>query len=316
MGSNRLIGRHIYRNTQNGSSGISAIWTQQEGPRVEAFVTNPLVHLPNSRPALDDNDIRLDEAAPAVFWGALIDRLQVAGNAAEVYLFGLDESDSRNRQTRNRELITVGARLLDDSGRWQWELETAYQFGDSRATANPADTTDLSHSAWLVHADIGHQFEGPWRPRLELRYDYASGDQRPGDGDNERFDALFGPLRFDYGPTGLYNAVIRSNSNTAGLYMVLTPTDDMNWMLGYRTASLASDRDTFGNSGLRDVTGSSGASIGEQFETRFRWELAPGNLRFESGAAVLFKGEFAENAPGAPPPDDTVYLYAQLLSTF
>jgi hypothetical protein len=316
MGSNRYIARHIYRNALQAHTGATLIWSRQDGPRLQLFATNPVRRLPFERSALEDNEIRFDEDSATVFWGAHLDGLAFGAADAAVYLFGIDDSDTTRRPTRNRNYLTAGFRLLGADEDWYWELESAYQFGTVRETILPGDTEDLDHRAWLLHADIGRRLTGRWRPVVELRYDYASGDDRPGDDSNERFDSLFGPLRFDYGPTSIYNAIRRENSSALGLYLTVAPDDSVRWMTGYRAAWLASARDRFGASGLRDPAGASGNFVGHQIETRYRWDLLPGNLQLEFGGALLLKGEFLEDAPLAPDTGNTIYLYTMLTTRF
>ena len=275
-----------------------------------------MIRLPIDPARLRDNDIKLDEDSRTLFWGAHLDRVRLGSADAAVYVFGIDDSDTARLPTINRNYVTAGFRLTGDQDDWYWELESALQFGTVRESILPADTEDLDHRAWLLHADLGRRFNGNWNPVAELRFDYASGDERPDDDSNERFDSLFGPLRFDYGPTSIYNLVRRENSNTVGLYLTLTPRAGTAWMTGYRAAWLASDRDRLRGSGLRDPSGSSGDFLGHQIETRFRWELMPGNLRLEFGGALLSKGEFLEDAPLAPDTGNTVFLYTQLTPLF
>jgi hypothetical protein len=87
-------------------------------------------------------------------------------------------------------------------------------------------------------------------------------------------------------------------------------------MTTYRPFWLASDTDAWTTSGLRDPTGNSGSFIGHQLEVRLRWDVLPGNTRFELGGAYLFAGEFIKNAPNATYRGDTVYGYLSLETTF
>ncbi|MEM9404192.1 MAG: alginate export family protein [Pseudomonadota bacterium] len=316
MGSNRFVARHIFRNALQAHTGVNVLWTQDKGPRLQLFATNPVRRLPLDAESLRDNDVEFDEDTRTLFWGAHLDRLRFGTADAAVYVFGIDDSDTVRRPSLNRNYVTAGVRLLSDEDNWYWELETAYQFGSIRGSLSPGDLSNLDHRAWLVHADVGWRLKGSWSPVAELRFDYASGDDNPSDASNERFDTLVGPLRFDYGPTSIYNLVRRQNSNTTGLYLTLTPREDTAWMTGYRAAWLAIDRDRLSGSLLRDPDGGSGSFLGHQIETRYRWDLRPGNLRLEFGGAYLFKGEFLKDAPQAPETGNTIYLYTQLTTTF
>ena len=88
-------------------------------------------------------------------------------------------------------------------------------------------TQDLDHFAHFHHLSLGYSFDVPWSPRLSLHYDYASGDDDPSDGDNSRYDTLFGSRRFDYGPTSIYGAFARSNINTPGVRLALEPSHEI-----------------------------------------------------------------------------------------
>ena len=316
LGSNRFVGEHQFRNTRNAFTGAKFAWAQANSPRLQAFVTRPVARRPSARGPLEDNEVEFDEDSRSVFWGLHADRLRFGELDAEVYLYGIDDADTVSRPTRNRNFLTFGARVLGRSGAWSWSAEAALQSGTIRESAQASDTTDLDHEAWLLQTSLGRSFDATWSPRLSLRLDAISGDRRPGDGDNEGFDSLFGPGRFDFGPTGIYGVLRRTNLYSTGAYVDLVPFTDATWQFGYRAAWLQSRRDSFGGSGLRDVAGDSGRFAGHQIETRFRLELAADNLRFEAGGALLLKGEFLTDAPGAPPSGDTIFVYTNLLLTF
>ena len=315
MGSNRLVARHVYRQTLQGFSGVSANWSRSEGVRLQLFATRPVTRAPSDRSGLADNDIEWDELADTDFWGIHLDRWVIGNINASVYLFGIDDSYRGFGTATLRNHLTAGFRVLESRGLWRWELEAAYQNGEVRSIGTAATQT-LDHSAAMIHARIGRRLEHTWNPELQLRFDYASGDDQPNDSDSGRYDTLFGPLRFDFGPTGLYNAIRRVNVNTVGLYMNLEPRTDTTLMVGYRSAWLDSRRDAFGGSGLRDAAGESGRFVGHQLEARYRWEFAPGNWRFEAGGAYLWKGEFLSDAPGSLDPGNTLYLYSNVLLSF
>ena len=77
--------------------------------------------------------------------------------------------------------------------------------------------------AGFAHASAGYTFDAAWTPRVRVAWDYASGDADPNDGQNNRFDTLFGARRFEYGPTGIYGAVFRANLNSPEIRLILKP---------------------------------------------------------------------------------------------
>ncbi len=203
FGSRRFIGRNNFRNSINAFTG-GRLAIESESIDIRLFYTLPHQRLPSDKPAILDNDIEWDrESFDLVFWGGTVTPRDIwQGSAIDGYFLALDEDDSPARATRDRHLFTSGLRLYRDPepGRTDFEFEGAYQFGEISASSD-AGSASLDVSAWFVHAEIGHQFDAPWQPRVALEYDLASGDG-PGRSYG-RLDTLFGVRRPDYGPTGI-----------------------------------------------------------------------------------------------------------------
>ncbi len=319
-GRRRLVARNRYRNTLNAFTGIRARWHSAEGTSIEAFFVLPVNRAPSSFPSLIDNATRLDsESWHTRFWGVFVSHPKLIGRATgQAYLYGLHAEDGPNQQVADRDLYTPGVRLVAGpmAGAWDYEFDAAMQFGTSRATKSPSDRRDLTHLAGFVHAETGYSWAAPWSPRFSVEFDYASGDENPNDGTDNRFDTLYGARHFDFGPTGLYGAVARSNIETPGLRLELKPRSGISVMTGYRLLWLASARDAWTTAGLSDPSGASGRYLGEQLEARLRVEAIPKRLRLEVGGAVLTHGEFQQRAAGAPAAANTTYAYATALLSF
>jgi hypothetical protein len=163
---------------------------------------------------------------------------------------------------------------------------------------------------------LGYTFDASWKPRLAFQYDLSSGDTDSTDGHHNRYDTLFGALRFGHGPTGIFGAFARGNIHSSGVRLFLKPSKATKLMFAHRLCWLASKTDAWTTSGLRDVTGTSGRFIGNQIEGRLRWEPYPSNLRIETGAAHLFAGEFIRNAPNNTGQGSSSYGYKQATFTF
>ncbi len=320
VGSGGLVLRHRYRNTINAFTGLDWQWTGADGRHARAFVTLPVDRQPKRFDDLIDNERSFDrESTDVVFWGLFYQPPDLPwGDDGEAYLFGLHERDGARRATRNRQLLTPGIRFRRPAskGAFDYEIESVFQFGTSRSSTAATDTTDLDHFAHFQHVEAGYSFEAPWSPRLVAQFDYASGDRDPNDGDNERFDSLFGARRFDFGPTGIYGSFARANLITPGLRLQVKPSPSVRVMLAHRAFWLASDRDAWTTSGVRDAAGATSSYLGQQLEARLRWALVPENLQFEVGAAHLFDGTFLKNAPNATRQGDATYLYTQLTFSF
>jgi hypothetical protein len=327
VGSRRFVARNRFRNTINGFTGLDVEWQggeDRKGLLLRGFWTLPVLREPTvlRRDRLLDNDIVFDtETLNVQFWGLFAARDLSGKDRGELFVFGIHESDSSDRPTRNRQLATPGFRIFRKPApaAFDYTIENAIQFGESRASASntsPAGLKELDHFAHFHHLTLGYTFDALWSPRVALQYDFASGDRNPRDGKNERFDTLFGARRFDFNPTGIYGPFARSNLHTPGLRVQVKPHKKVTAFTAVRSFWLASKKDAWTTTGVRDVNGNSGSYIGTQIEFRVRWNILPDNLRLETGYAHLFAGEFVDDAPNSPANGDADYVYSQAVVSF
>lgn len=313
VGSRRFVARNRFRNTTNAFTGVYGGWKNDDGDEVQAFAFVPVIRRPGDRNDLRSNESKSDDEAEGTqFYGIHGKTNLDAHTTGELYTFVLDEDDSGDVETRDRELATFGARVNHKPrpGEFSFEWESAFQFGDSRTSSNPANAADLDHQAHFHRIGVGYQWAHPWKPHLEFVFDYASGDDDPNDGDNERFDTLFGARRGDIAPTGIWGPLARSNLVSPGLRLDLRPDEATRVQIAARQAWLASDRDAWTTTGLVDPTGNSGDEIGQVVELRVRHEVVPDNWLLDFGVAHLFAGDFIEDAPNNSGQDDSSYAYA------
>lgn len=319
LGSRRLIGRNVFRNTINSFTGVRLRLLDYGQWQFNGFVTMPVRRYPNTSAELLDEIHEFDEEDTHTWFSAGFLEIYdlFAGINGEVYLYHLDEGDSIRNPTRNRRYFTPGMRFYrkPKKSRFDFELEAIGQLGTVRASASPGDARDLDHAAWFQHIDIGYTFDMPWSPHLALEYDYASGDSDPNDNQDQRFDTLFGVRRGAYGPTGIYGTFARSNINTPGYRIKLAPRSDLSFMAAHRIYWLASNKDAWTTAGLRDSSGNTSNYLGHQLEFMLRWNVNS-SLNLETGWAHLFKGEFAKNTNNAPDGQDVDYFYVQSLLRF
>jgi hypothetical protein len=307
VGSRRLVARNRYRNTINAFTGIDWQWQYQQH-QFRAFYTLPIQRRVNGD--IIDSKPRFEAEHPKIrFWGLhytqpIIDKQ----NKIEFYLFGVDEDDTKNRATNNREHYTIGVRIWRKPyiNSFDYQLENVYQIGQSRSSKTA--TTNLDHLAHFHHLEIGYSFAAHWSPRLLIQYDYASGDDNPDDNNNNRFDTLYGARRFDFGPTSIYGAVARSNINSPGIRLILKPHQQLSTMFSLRGFWRASTTDAWITSGING----SHPYIGTQIEGSIRWDLLADNLRLETGFVHLFSGGLMTEADK----DDSTYAYLQAIIKF
>ena len=312
VGSRRLVARNAFRNTINSFTGLNAVWKGAQKEQVRAFVVSPVNRLPSDAEGLRDNDVEFDEELRQTrLFGVHAERpiLGDGRTIGELYVIRLDEDDEEDVNTRNRDLWTAGARILrrPAKGKLHFEWESMYQTGDSRSNTNPANTTDLDHRAHYHHLMLGYQFADEHRTRIEGLFDYASGDRDSTDGEQNRFDTIFGARRWEYGPTGIFGPFARANMLSPGLRLTLSPFERTQVMLTHRLHYRASTADAWTVAGLNDPDGA--RFIGHFTEGRVIYDVVPESLQFELGVAFLQGGGLIEDTASADWDGDSAYVY-------
>ncbi len=316
LGSRRLVAADDYRNTTNGYTGVRADVGWRSGWAATLIYTLPQQRRPDNPARLRRHAVALDrEGFDLVLWGGLVSRARAIGPVMlEASYFHLGERDAPGRPTRNRSLDTFGIRAMRDPAPHaiDGELETFVQRGHVSASTSPG-AARLPVRAWFVHADLGYTLGDPWKTRVALDYDHASGDT-PG-GSYGRFDTLFGMRRADLAPSGLYSAIVRGNLISPGVRFEAVPGKRTDLMASLRPFWLAARQDVFASTGVRDTTGRAGSFAGTQFDGRIRHTLTSW-LRLELDAVVLRKGRFLREASNASPGAWTRYVSVNATAAF
>jgi hypothetical protein len=323
LGKRRVMSRNRFRNTVNNFVGADWQRANAGGGNLRAFYLVPMRHLPADQASLLGNEFELDRgvrdtAVRGVFYG--LPELP-GGHFIEAYVLDY-EADARDPES-SADLVSMGARShrLPQSGRWSYEVELIAQSGESGADVEGVPRFDLQHDARFAHFEIGYTFDRAWSPTITLQYDRASGDENPFDDRNERFNTLFGDRRFDFGPTGIFGPFQRSNLETPGVRVAVSPSSRWQGMLSLRSLRLASSTDEWVGTDLRDASGAAGSSLGTQLEASATWAAIPGRLSLDVGFAALELGRFARQTlearqPADPQPNDPRYWYAAITTTF
>ena len=300
LGSRRLVAASDERNTTNSYAGLRAEFAPY-GVTTTLVYVRPRLRLPDDLDSLLDNRHRPDRDSRALeLWGGTAIRQDTLfGAALEGSYFRLRERDAPGRPTRDRDLETLGVRILraPTPGRWDYEVEVVGQRGEISQGVAPNDPR-LPVRAGFLHAEAGHTAPSAWRPRISAEFDLATGD-KPG-GVYGRFDTLFGSRRADLAPAGLYSAIGRSNIVSPGLRLEITPSPRWDGFVGARALWLQARQDAFSTTGVSDPAGASGRFAGLQADGRIRRWLIPDRLRAEINGVWLNKGHFLRRAPNAP----------------
>lgn len=324
IGSKRQIERVDFANVIKSYTGLNFRTDNARGDELHAIYVVPTARFPNTRPALDDNELSGDEEQwDRRIFGLHYRRADILPSLApglwgEAFVYGLEERDSNTFPTPDRSYISPGFRFYrqPEIGTWDLDLEGAWRHGTRYATSAPDDRQSLSVDASMLHAELGYTFDAPWQPRLAFEYYWASGDDDPGDLNFDQHERLFGSRRSDLNNTSIHGPLTPANLNAPGFRIEVKPNDRWDGRFYYHAAHLASETDSWVIARRRDTTGGSGSFIGHVLDARARYWVIPDSLRFELGASGLVYGEFAKNVPDGPEGGGTVFGYAQLTWSF
>lgn len=284
LGSGRLVSERDGPNLRRAFDGGRAFVTAPGGARLDGFLFRPVQPLGGS---FDDSSNRGE-----AFWG-LYGTAPLAGAlSADLYYLGYERAEASFAQGSGFEQRhTLGTRLFGKSGAWDWDLEGAVQFGRF-------DGAEIR--AWTAASDIGVTLAGlPWRPRLGLKADIASGDDDPRDGRLGTFNALYPKVPY-FTEAGL---VAPANLIDAYPSLRLQPTPaltlEFGWDLVWRQkrADAVYRPVPFGPlPGTANGTGNGPAEVGQQVQASLRWslgrhaELRAWYVHFDAGPALTRAG--------------------------
>lgn len=177
FGSQRLVSVRESPNIRRSFDGVRGTY-RDDTLRVDAFVTRPV----ETKPAIFDDQPDPDQ----LFWGvyAVTPVGLVPGLTADVYYLGLNRKNALfDVGVGREERHSIGTRLWGNPKPWDYNFEFVLQVG-SFGSQNIL--------AWTAASDTGYTLATlPWRPRVGLKANAASGDTNRKDGTLGTFNPLF-----------------------------------------------------------------------------------------------------------------------------
>jgi hypothetical protein len=284
-----LISTLDWANTRRTFQGVKTFW---HSPKLDldAFWVRPMnVSVSN----FDNWDTNRD------FYGLWATYKPQRGHFADLYFLSLDNNNSTvspkvigTLNAGNNVVHTVGSRYAGNYNQFLYELEAMYQFGRSvNLSLSPTDV-----SAGAVASGVGYQFSQlPMNPQLWLRYDYASGDKNPNDGQSNTFNQLF-PFGHYY--LGFLDRVGRQNIHDFNAQFTLHPQPWFTFIAQYHRFFLANAHDALYNAAgvayRRDPTGQAGTDVGDELDLRFNIHVNR-HQDVLLGYSKLWAGDFIKN---------------------
>jgi hypothetical protein len=282
FGSARLVDVREGPNVRRSFQGV-VLAGQLAGWRVDVLAVRPV------RSRVGSFDDKADSGQ--ALWGLYGVLPSSAAGTLDLYYLGYHNRAARYEQGTALELRhTLGARLSGERTGWDWNWELIGQAGDFG---------DGHIAAWSLASDTGYNWEhAPWRPRLGLSANIASGDRNPQHSGLQSFSALF--------PRGNYfsEAALLGPRNFHNLHpgLSLQPRHDL---------TLTADVDFFwrqsrhdgvygpGGNLLRAAGANNARYVGTEYSFNATWEpsarlaltaiyarFEPGRFIRETGAAL------------------------------
>ncbi|WP_289661142.1 alginate export family protein [Flavobacterium panacagri] len=174
--------------------GSGRLISVREGPNARLYFTGAKLMYSSSRVSVDAFAMMADTIYTGVFdnkmskqlnlWGAYSKIIFPKAGNLDVYYLGIRRDESLFEEgIAPEKRHTIGTRLWKYGGGFIYNLEAAYQFG----TFGSGNIT-----AWTGSVDIGYMFEKTkFKPTINLRNDYISGDKNQGNGNLQTFNPLY-----------------------------------------------------------------------------------------------------------------------------
>jgi len=237
------------------------------------------------------------------FWGFYGSCTAVENHEFDLYVLGRQVRDGSivDELGRTGDLIdtTAGARMKGKAAGFDYTLEGMFQFGRSAKDRVKADA---------FAATLGYTFDLPWKPRLGIEADWASGDKDPTDGKHGTFDPLF-PFQHYY--QGFADIFAFKNGRDLMGSIKVAPTETLSVQADVHGFWLVEERDAWYNAAggvtRRDATGNSDSRVGTEVDLHAR--LAAGKwVKFWGGWSHFFPGGFVKDTPGTDRGMDWFFL--------
>jgi hypothetical protein len=263
---------------------------------------------------------RMREVDNTLHYGVYSQFKTWAPHTADFYFLGLSDmkddrewpkpnlSEEKRNGTTDRYTIGTcwrGPLQKDECGTLGYGLEAAYQFGHF---------SNNEIKAGMVHADINYQWEKhPWKPKLTFLGNWATGDRKGGDDENNTFSPLFGSSHYPYGTMDFFRL---SNLRQLGVTYQWEPCEKVKFVSEYHHFWLDSRTDAWASPlGIvygKDATGDSGREAGDEIDLTMTYKHSK-TWQSEIGVAHFFAGNWAKKQGRE---DDANFLFVQTVYKF
>lgn len=236
-----------------------------DGVRVDAKIAGAKLVAFAASPVGNGQEHFDDEAAPAEAFYGLCVTAPFAWTGGSVDLFWLVREKPNSvfaSGIADDARSSVGGRLFGVAGAWDYDVEALWQFG----------TFGVDEvRAYGASVDVGWKAVAlPWKPRLGVRFDLGSGDERPADGVLQAFDAPY--PNFSY--LAASSAYWPGNAWSLFPLLTATPDEDLTFYLGAQYMARLETADAFYYLPQVPIAlpATDAHGVMTQIYTRLRWE--------------------------------------------
>lgn len=225
---------------------------------------------------------------------------KVAGVGVDLYALRRNKDGLAGKPDDER--TTLGSRLAGEVGEsgLDYDVEGGYQFGSQG---------DADIGAWSVASQVGYKLPGcPFKSRIFMGYDYASGDDDATDGKVSRYDQLY-PTGHAF--FGLLDLIGRQNVQDISLGIGAKPLAKIKMQIEGHLFERAETSDAVYDAGGNQVVAgdaSTAREIGQEIDATVGWQV-DAHLLLSAGYGHLFAGSVINDAQLDD--IDTVYLTGQ-----
>jgi hypothetical protein len=284
MGEGRLIGSPDWGNT-NRTFDILRTTTVRPGMKLDVVVGGPV-------------DIQLGSfdrwKSGESFAAAYASFDKVIAGVIEPFVL------VRRNTSAVSETLRVGdAMLYTAGGRVTYRLKPGVDLAGD-IVVQRGDVAGDPVAAWASHLAFARTMaETPWKPKLTIEYNFASGDRASKDGTRQTFDQLYASNHARY---GLADAVGWRNMHHLGVTVEMVPITPLKVTLGAQRYFLASPGDgvyTAGGVRWAFVKNATSRDIGWEADVVVTYTVSK-ELSFGAGLGTIFAGEYLSQAGARP----------------
>jgi Alginate export len=326
-GDERLIGPSDWNNFSRTFDAAKLHFEASKTTSIDLFASTLVVidrHSFNQSDLFNGDELHRD----LVFSGIYFTTGAIEPVTLDLYVLGLDQARGNNANLEGAlfllpagaaggnfndrtDFATLGTRIKADPKKlsgFEFEGEFALQAGT---------VADLDLFAGAVHVGGGYNFvDCPWKPRIFLEYNFASGDDDPTDGDDGTFQNLFPTAHKFYGFMDLFGW---QNIHNPALDFRVKPHEKFTVDVWTNAFWLVTTNDSLyrknGLSRVRPLTPlaqSADNYAGTEIDLTFTFQpIKP--LAFQVGYSHFFAGDYLSDTGAG---DDADFGYVQAMVTF